>query len=170
MNEALWSSVFLAAGESHPKSYPDQIRTYWHHASRFIDKGFTTQISGATPLCHGTFLIMGMTMSGGGCVTNVASCHITWATWLSHVSVVSHARYCTVVWVWRCLTFPPLNSDTSIDRVLDIAKMVQITPITLQQLQNYRVQNRMAQPSCKSGELLRNCRPQLPAPKVNKRL
>ena len=54
-------------------------------------------------------------------------------------------------------------------RVLDIAKMVQMAPITLQQLQNYRAQNRMAQPCHKSGELLRNCRPQLPAPKVNKR-
>ena len=55
------------------------------------------------------------------------------------------------------------------ERVLDIAKMVQMAPITLQQLQNYRAQNRMARPHHKSSELLRNCRPQLPAPKVNKR-
>ena len=48
-------------------------------------------------------------------------------------------------------------------------KVVQMGPVTPQQLQNFRAQNRMAQPRRKSGELLRICRPQIPAPKVNKR-
>ena len=55
-------------------------------------------------------------------------------------------------------------------RVQDIAKMVQMAPITLQQLQNYRAQNRMARPCYNSGELLRNCRPHFQHPRLTRGL